>query len=153
MLARVVPQSSTVVIVGHFPPSAVGTGRHHRSYHMAWDARQAVGAEHVRNLTWPMVKELRELNAALQLEIDGEHHPALDDRLLPYTIDRFRRAVRKVRGNWFQLVSPTRVVLSPWAQGALLDRYQSLVDAAAGDVVCVIEHPCFQATVGTNTSR
>ena len=153
MLARVVPQSSTVVIVGHFPPSAVGTGGHHRSYQIAWDARQAVGAEQVRNLTWPMVKELRELNAALQLEMAGEHHPALDDRPLPYTIDRLRRAVRKVRGNWFQLVSPTHVVLSPWAQGALLDRYQSLVDAAAGDVVCVIEHPCFQAIAEKNKSR
>src|SRR4029453_4729567 len=99
MFARVVPKSSTVVIVGHFPPSAVGTGGHHRSYQIAWDARQAVGAEQVRSLFWPIVKELRELNAALQLETNGERDPALDDRLLPYTIDRLRRAVRKVRGN------------------------------------------------------
>src|SRR5262249_53365421 len=144
MLPRVVPQSSTVVIVGHFPPSAVGTGGHPRSYQNAWDARQAVGAGQGRSLTRPRGKGIRGLNAALQLAMPGEHHPALDDRLLPYTIDRLRRAMRKVRGNWFQLVSPTHVVLSPWAQGALLDRYQSLVDAAAGDVVCVIEHPCFQ---------
>jgi hypothetical protein len=152
-VARVVPQSSTVVIVGIFPPSAVGTGGHHRSYQIAWDAKQVVSAERVKSLTWPMVKELRELNAALDLQTNGEHHQALDDRLVPYTIDRVRRAVRKVRGNWFQLLSPTHVVLSPWAEGALLERYQSLVDSAGGDVVCVIEHPCFQALVEKNTSR
>jgi glycosyltransferase involved in cell wall biosynthesis len=111
------------------------------------------GADRVKHLTWPMVKELRELNAALDLQTNGEHHAALDDRLLPYTIDRLRRAVRKVRSNWFQLLSPTHVVLSPWAEGALLERYQAVVDAAGGDVVCIIEHPCFQRIVEKNRTR
>jgi len=137
-----------VVIVGHFLPSAVGTGGHHRSYQIAWDTRRVAG-DRVVSLTWPMVKELRELNAALVGSV-ADDNVRLDDATLPYTIDRLRRAFRKVRGNWFQLLSPTRVVLSPWGEASLVDRYRALVAAARDRVVCIIEHPCFQALARLN---
>jgi hypothetical protein len=141
---------TTVVIVSVFPPSALGTGGHHRSYQIAWDARHAADGAEVVSLTWPSVRSVRDVDEALGVDTSATVHRAPDLGPVAYAIDRVRRGTRKVAGNWFQLVSPTRVVLSPSNEAALVACYRRVVAAAGGRVVCIVEHPCFQAALRVN---